>query len=283
VKTNVSPGTYNGKIRISTTDSSVKNNPVDIPVTFTLVAGQGLLVSPTSLNFAVPWGEPGPQTPIAIGASGPTAWTAQVLQGDTWLKLGASSGTTPSTLYVSVSTVLAGVGTHQGSIKIAAVDPNVPNSPQYVTVNLTVPDPGFVVYPSQVSIWQKIGAPTVTQELQIVRPTTPTNWTATALPLSAAANLTEKLASGQAKITADGVAIDGVQVSPPSWLVFTPDSGTTPSVMTVKVQTNTPGTYRAVIVVAAQDPTLAEPVRTIPVTAVVANQFNFNYLPLISK
>ena len=78
---------------------------------------------------------------------------------------------------------------------------NVANSPQYIPVSLTVSDPGFVVYPTQTTIWQKIGAAAVTREIEIVRPSTPTAWVATALPLSAAAGLEEKLASGEAKVT----------------------------------------------------------------------------------
>jgi hypothetical protein len=285
VKTNIAPGTYNGTIRISSTDSSVKNSPVDIPVTYKLT-GTGLLVTPTSLSFTVPWGSPGPQQALSIGgggAGGPIAWTAEVLEGGIWLKLGASSGATPSTLYVSASSVAAGPGVHQGTIKIAATELNVANSPQYIPVTLSVSDPGFVVYPTQTTIWQKIGAPAVTREIEVVRPSAPTNWVATALPLSAAAGLEEKLASGEAKITEDGVVIDGVQVPPPSWLVFTPDFGTTRTVMTVKVQTDTPGTYRGVIIVVAQDPTVTNPIQSVTVDAVVANQFYPSFLPLLMK
>jgi hypothetical protein len=285
VKTNIAPGTFTGKIRISSTDSSVKNNPVDIPVTYTLT-GTGLLVTPSSLSFTVPWGSPGPQQALSIGGGGTggaIAWTAAVIEGNAWLKIGTFAGTTPSTLYVSVNSVAAGPGAHQGTVKITATDPNVANSPQFITVSLTVSDPGFVVYPTQTTIWQKIGAAAVTREIEIVRPSAPTAWVATALPLSAAAGLEEKLASGEAKVTEDGVVIDGVQVPPPSWLVFTPDSGTTRTVMTVKVQTNTPGAYRGMIIIVANDPTVTNPVQSVVVDAVVANQFYFRFMPLMSK
>ncbi len=102
--------------------------------------------------------------------------------------------------------------------------------------------------------------------------------------MSAAAGLEEKLASGAAKVTENGVMIDGILVTPPAWLAFTPDSGTTRTVMTVNVTPGTsPGTYRGAIVVVAQDPTALNPVQSVIVTAVVANQFNYNYLPLISR
>jgi hypothetical protein len=245
-----------------------------------------LTVAPTSLSFNVAWGNPGPQQPLAIGNSGAgtIAWTAQVTQGISWLNLGSFAGTAPSTLYASVNSAVAGVGTHTGNIRITATTPGVLNSPQNIPVTLTVPDPGFLVYPTQMTLWQQIGAATVTRQVEIVRPGIPTGWVATALPMSAAAGLEEKLASGEAKVTENGVMIDGIQVPPPAWLSFTPDSGTTRTVMIVNVTPGTsPGTYRGAIVVVAQDPTALNPVQSVIVTAVVANQFNYSYLPLISK
>ena len=54
--------------------------------------------------------------------------------------------------------------------------------------------------------------------------------------------------------------------------------------MTVNVTPGTsPGTYRGVIVIVAQDPTVTNPVQSVIVTAVVANQFNYSFLPLIIK
>ena len=245
-----------------------------------------LTVSPTSLAFNVAWGNPGPQQALTIGNSGAgtIAWTAQVTQGNTWLNLGAFSGTTPGTLFVSVNSVAAGVGTHTGNIRITATTPGTLNTPQDIPVTLTVPDPGFLVYPTQMSLLQQIGAPAVTRQIEIVRPGIPTAWVATALPLSAAARLEEKLANGEAKVTDSGLMIDGVQVSPPTWLEFTPDSGTTRTVMTVNVKAGTPaGTYRGVIVIVAKDPTVTNPVQSIVVDAGVANQLSFTYLPLISR
>ena len=78
VKTNIAPGTYSGKIRISSTDSSVKNSPVDVPVTYKLT-GTGLLVTPTSLSFAVPWGTPAPQQ--ALFDRGGRGWWPDCMDG----------------------------------------------------------------------------------------------------------------------------------------------------------------------------------------------------------
>jgi len=280
----VAPGTYNGTIRITATDGAVRNSPVDVSVSFRLT-GVGLLVSPTILDFDVAWGDPGPSQPVAINAGGASAvgWTAEILSGSGWLRINTTAGTTPSTLYVSVNTVAAGPGTHQGVIKIAATDPQVANSPQYVTVNLTVPDPGFVLYPSQVNLWQQIGAGTmVTKEIQVLRPLTPTQWVATALPLEAAAGLQEKFASGAARLDARGLVVDGQPLTAPEWLVFAPQAGTTPSAITVSVSPTltAPGVYRAVIIAAAQDATVEEPVQFAIVNAVLADRFYYTYLPV---
>jgi hypothetical protein len=244
-----------------------------------------LSVSPTSLSFNVAWGNPGPQQSLTIGNTGvgTITWTAQVTQGNSWLNLGASAGTTPGALFVSVNSVAAGIGTQTGNIRITATTPGALNSPQNIPVTLTVPDPGFILYPTQMTILQKVGAPAVTRQVEIVRPGIPTAWVATALPLSAAAGLERKLASGEATVTDRGLVIDGVQVAPPGWLAFTPDSGTTRSVMTVQVQTSTPGTYRGVIVVVAKDSTVANPVQSIVVDAAVATQFNYNFMPFIGR
>jgi hypothetical protein len=245
-----------------------------------------LSVLPTSLSYKVNWGDPGTQKALAIENTGvgTIAWTAQVTQGSPWLNLGSTFGTTPGTLFVSVNSVAAGVGTHTGNIRITATTPGTLNSPQDIPVTLTVPDSGFLVYPTQMTLWQQIGAATVTRQVEILRPNIPTGWVATALPMSAAAGLEEKLANGEAKVTENGVMIDGIQVPPPAWLSFTPDSGTTRTVMTVNVTPGTsPGTYRGAIVVVAQDPTALNPVQSVIVTAVVANQFNYNYLPLVAK
>ena len=287
VDTTISPGTYTGNIRVTATDPSVQNRTADISVTYQLT-GTGLLVSPTVLDFDVEWGDPGPVLPLAIGISGAgqTGWTAEVLKGADWLRIGANAGTTPSTLYVTVNTVAAGPGARDGTIKIMANDSQIANRIQYVTVNLNVPDPGFVLYPSTVNLWQQIGAGTqVTKEIQVLRPMTPTQWVATALPLAAAVSLREKLASGAARVDANGLTIDGQAVPPPDWLVFTPDSGTTRSVITVSVNPTTTGagTYRGVIVAVAQDKTLADPVQWVTVNALLANQFYYTYLPVTIK
>ncbi len=141
--------------------------------------------------------------------------------------------------------------------------------------------------PTDITVRQAIAdyPTTVKGYVKIERPLKPTAWSASALPLEAAASLEEKLANGQASVTADGLVIDGVPAVAPAWLEFAPVAGTTPTTMTVNVKPGTPvGTYRVVIAVAANgDPTLTNPVQLVYVTAIVADQFYFTFLPLVSK
>ena len=279
VRTDISPNTYSGKIRITTTDPAVPNKTVDVPVTYTLAQGQGFVVSPGTLNFTVPWGSTGAQA-VAIGAAGPTTWTAEVLSGSPWLTLGATSGAAPGSLNIFASSVAAGIGTWQGTVKITAGTP-MPNSPQYITVDLRVPDPGFVVSPQDITIRQATSATPMIRYVTIFRPEATVSWSASALPLSEAAGLAEKFANGQVTITAEGVSSTAPRSRlQPGWCSRPPPgttNPTTPSTMQISVQPGTPpGTYGAVItVVASGDPSLTNPVQLVYVTAIVANNFSF--------
>jgi hypothetical protein len=257
--------------------------------------GPTLSVTPTTLSYSLDYGAVSPIQALSIanvGSGSSFPWQATVLEGSSWLLLnGASnpvSGNTPGSVNVSVKTDVVAPGTYTGKIRISTTDSSVLNNPVDVPVTLAVRDPGFAAFPSDLTIWQKIGGnpapPTVIKEVKIVRPVKPTKWTATALSLDATAILMEKLAIGQATVTSAGPIIDGVMVPPPAWLVFTPDQGTTPSTMSVSVLPGTAaGTYHAVIVIAAGDPSVPEAVQLVYVTAVVADHFHFTFLPLITK
>ena len=54
-------GNYTGKIQITTTDPAVQNKTVDVPVSYAQLCS-GFVVSPTTLNFNVPWGSTGSQS-----------------------------------------------------------------------------------------------------------------------------------------------------------------------------------------------------------------------------
>jgi hypothetical protein len=290
VSPGVAKGNYTGKIEVTTTNPDVQIKTVDVPVSYEQLCS-GFVVSPTTLDFSdVPWGSTGSK-PIAISAPGSTGWSAEVVKGSTWLTLSAPAGTTPSTLYVIVNPAAAGIGVSQGTIELTAANPALPNYRQSVYVNLTVEDPGFVVTPTDITIWQAIVdyPTTVKRYMEIERPLKQTDWSFSAQELSQAVGLEEKLANGQATVTADGLVIDGVLAASPSWLVLTPLDPTTPlttpATMSVSVVPGTPaGDYRAVITVVANgDPTLTNPVQLVYVTAHVVPDVHLTLLPFIKK
>ena len=160
VRPGIAKGNYTGKVRITTTDPAVQNKTVDVPVTYAQLCS-GFSVSPTTLNFNVPWGSTGSLS-VVVGGPGPTPWTATVAPVSpttscSWLTLGAN-GTTPSTVNVFANPPTAGVGLQTVHDHLLGKPIRTPNSPQTVTVNLTVPDPGFAAAPTDITIWQKIGA-----------------------------------------------------------------------------------------------------------------------------
>ncbi|MCX6032918.1 MAG: VCBS repeat-containing protein [Chloroflexi bacterium] len=281
----VVPGSYTGKIHITATSSSgtVSSSPQDVTVSLTLT-GVAMVVSPTSLSFSVSYGQTSPVKPVTIsspGGASPIQWQADVLEGTDWLILSASQGTSPSTINVSVNTLAVVPGNRTGTIRIRALDSQVSQGLQYVTISLTVQDSGLVVTPEQLVIRQKAGGPAQVHSISIVRPGWNVQWVATALPTANAVALLEKLASGKAEVSATGMAVDGEAVSPPSWLSFTPDQGSTPATMSVSLQTSVPGIYRAMIVIVAVDPTVPNRVHTVDVTGYVVG--SFNYAPLMLK
>jgi hypothetical protein len=281
----VVPGSYTGRIRLTATGGSgtVGNSPQDVTVTLTL-RGVAMVVDPLSLSFAVSYGQTSPVKQVTIrsaGGASPIQWQADVLEGTAWLVLSATQGASPSTVNVSINTLAVTPGNHTGTIRIRALDSRVSQGVQYVAISLTVQDSGLVVTPQQLVIRQKAGGSPRTLNVEIVRPGWTVQWVATALPTAGAAELLEKLASGQAEVSAAGITLDGVAVPPPGWLSFTPDQGSTPTTMRVSVQTNVPGIYQAMIVIVAVDPNTPNRVRTVNVTGYVVS--SVNYAPMVLK
>jgi hypothetical protein len=150
------PGTYNGTITITGTDSLGKpaaGSPQSIPVTFVVQAPCTIKATPPALTFQGVIGQPNPVAqPATIGASGACAnalnWTDAVSTtpaGGTWLTTTPATGivglTTPSATNVGV--VLAGLtaGTYSGTITITAIDSvtkTAVGTPQTIAVTLTV-------------------------------------------------------------------------------------------------------------------------------------------------
>jgi uncharacterized protein (TIGR03437 family) len=142
-------GVYSGSIRV---DSSTAGETVAVPVTL-LVAQvtQTILVSQSGLLFTGVQGAdsaPAQSFGILNTGQGVMSWTvrSETLSGGSWLRLSSSSGRTDASSLdvpqVEVSVSVAGLraGQYSGLIRIEALGAN--NSPQYVSVDLTVLPPG---------------------------------------------------------------------------------------------------------------------------------------------
>ena len=149
------PGTYNGMITITGTDSSnnpAAGSPQTIPVTFVVQAPCAITATPPALAFQGVIGQlhPAAQS-VTIAAGGAcgnalswTATTATTPAGGTWLSATPSSGTvgltTSSATKVGIKLAGLTAGSYSGTVTITAVDStNQPvGAPQTITVNLTV-------------------------------------------------------------------------------------------------------------------------------------------------
>ena len=138
----LSPGTYNGTVRI--TDPNASNNPVDVSVKLVIQAQQPpiIAVNPISLGFNATLGGSNPPSQnitVTNTGGGTLAWTATEQPDQSWMTLTNTSG--GSVDHVTVSVTIAGlsVGTYNGTVRIS--DPNASNNPVDVPVTLVVEAP----------------------------------------------------------------------------------------------------------------------------------------------
>ena len=71
---------------------------------------------------------------ISNSGQGTLTWQAEAMQS--WLSVYPPSGTGNGEIDIGINTTALGVGTYQGTVRVS--DPNASNSPQYITVNLTI-------------------------------------------------------------------------------------------------------------------------------------------------
>jgi uncharacterized protein (TIGR03437 family) len=136
----LAPGTYTGKITITSTGAT--GSPLDVPVTLTVTAAQTVSVSTSTVNFTYVAGST--NTPAAqnvqvtsTGTGVTFTTTTTVSGGGNWLSVTPTSGTTAATLAISVNPTGLAPGNYTGTIAInspaAATQPAAS-----IAVNLTV-------------------------------------------------------------------------------------------------------------------------------------------------
>ncbi len=145
--TGLAPGSYSGTLTF--TSPFAVSKTVTLPVTLTVTGQQatGITLSPSALNFyAIPNGALPNSKTVSVGtASGGQAFTAVAAtsSGGTWLSVTPTSGASPGTLTVSVTTTALGAGTYNGTITVSAA--GNANSPQVVAVTLRVTTTPIIV------------------------------------------------------------------------------------------------------------------------------------------
>ena len=106
-----------------------------------------IALSPASLAFVTDQGSNPPSQNVNVTNTGSgtlaIAASATTTAGGNWLVVSPTSGAAPTTLQVSVNSANLAAGTYSGTIAVASTSPGVTNSPQVVSVSLTV-QPGGV-------------------------------------------------------------------------------------------------------------------------------------------
>jgi len=216
--TGLTAGTYSGMV--SVTSAGADNSPLMIPVTLN-VALAALVVTPPQLTFSHQLGTTLPPSRVIQVFSAVTTDFIVNTSAELWLSVTPEISTTPETLTVSVDPSGLAPGGYSGSLTIAP-QPGGPSSQQVINVSLTVTGPALTATPMQLAFSAQLGG--ATPAAQDVALSTP--------------------------VEADFVAA----VTLGTFLDVTPKDGTTPSSVSVAVNTDglEPGTYNGVVTAAPE-------------------------------
>jgi trimeric autotransporter adhesin len=228
----VPPGVYNGSVRIT----SLATGQVEtISVVFRLSA-LGLAADPAQISFTQQPREAAPASQTVRITSNVSSLFSVSAQ-PAWVRVVQSSPWTPSSLTVSVVTAGLSPGTYTGAIQLTgAASLSIP-----VSLTIAAP-PAPTAAPGSVTLTYEIGRATpAAQTLSIGSTGAPVRFKASAT-------------------TESGL----------NWLTVTPDSGSTPTVVSATVDPAllVPGEHTAVITLTAEDPAVSP--RTVPVTVTVS-------------
>jgi uncharacterized protein (TIGR03437 family) len=219
-------GSYNGMIVVSSPGAG----NVTINVHFTVNPGTISAAPNTTLTFTQAAGGAAPPAQTIAVTANPVALTfttvSTTTNGVTWLSATPASGTTPSTVQVSVSGAGLAVGQYTGTVTIASA--GATGSPIAVGVILNIVSPAVLaVSPTDLSFAYNIGQTLPAPQNLAV---TATN----SVPITA-------------QVQQDGTA--------GSWLTVTPSSGNAPATLAVSVGSGATslavGKYTAHIVISS--------------------------------
>ena len=135
----LSAGTYTGHITV--TDAAAGNSPQTITVSLTVQTGPAIALDKTTLSPTVTVGQDASDDTFQVWDTGDVALNYSVDDDATWLSVSPTSGTSTGSgdkqsHTVSYTTSGLAAGTYTGHITVT--DASASNSPQTITVSLTV-------------------------------------------------------------------------------------------------------------------------------------------------
>lgn len=202
----LSPGTYTGTVTVTAPGAS--NTPLTVQVNLTVAPGT-ITASPATLSFTQIAGGTAPAVQTVAVSSTPSSLGFTVAtstkDGGTWLSATPTTGTTNSSVQVSVNAGTLLPGAYTGTVTIASA--GATGSPVTIAVNFTVTASAVLVAsPTSISFSYISG---------------------TANPLAQTVQLTSSGTNTTFAVTTK--TTDGA-----SWLTATPASGTTPASLTIQ-------------------------------------------------
>jgi hypothetical protein len=143
-RTNLTPGVYSGSITI--TDTHASNNPVIIPVTYTVIAKRRICVGADTIFFKVSYRFPDPTKQVAVlncgGSFGPGAIRWSVTGAASWLTLSSVNGLEGQVFLMTAKSLSLMPGNYYGSVTITGSNSitgaPIENSPLTIPVVLEV-------------------------------------------------------------------------------------------------------------------------------------------------
>jgi hypothetical protein len=217
----LAPNTYSGTVTVAAGNGTSVTIQVNLTTTTAGPSTPVLTVTPTTLTFNYRTGDPAPSAQgIQISSTNGSA-TFSATTNASWISLSQASGSTPSTLNISLNTGQLTQGQQTGTITITA--PSASGSPQNITVtaNVTSP-PVLTLNTASTSFSYRTGDPT------------PTNQTV--------------------QVGSNGASLPfTISVTNAPWLTVTPTSGTSPSTITLAVDPSKVqvGNYSATVTVSS--------------------------------
>jgi uncharacterized protein (TIGR03437 family) len=246
--TGLSEGTYTGQVRIDS--GYADNSPVFVAVTLKIGKPGRIDLSTTSMSFvAAPGKNPPPQNLIVTnggtGILAPDAG-ATIIGGPPWLFVVTPENPAddPAVFQVTVQSSTLAMGTYSGQITITST--NAFNSPQTVTVTLTVknPTPTIALSPRVLDFQSDQGTSPAAQTLNITNSDT-----------------------GDLAWQAEATTTSGG-----NWLSVSPASGNAPSTLNVRVNSTgmQAGVYTGIITISCFSGDVTNSPQTARVTLTVS-------------